>query len=118
MLFVNNWQSPLFLFGATLECRTLRNDTSGTLVGPPIEFLASLMVFPIMPVTDEIREMYQIESPRVKWITFCQYNPDVLKGDVLQEILVPANEYQIYSAEAWPTNQDYITLELEEVVGT
>ena len=101
----------------TINASTKRNPAkSGGKIGDPVTNLALIKIVPPMPVDQEIRERYDIQSPRQVWVTYAQ-EQDVLEGDIL---LLSGNstEFQVSGVGPWPGDDEFLEIIYEEVDGT
>lgn len=107
--------SASFARFATTSASTKRNPAAaaGT-VGVPATYLSGLLIVPLMPVSQEIIERYQLKSPRKSFVTFVEGAPDIAEGDVL---VVSTAEYKVVGAEPWPGDQAFYQLVVEKVIG-
>lgn len=100
---------------ATVSASTKRNPAvAGGKVGEPVVYLTDLNILPLMPVSKEIQERYQIKSPRLSYTTYISGNPDIAHGDVLT---VDTVDYNVIAASPWNGKWDFIELVVEKVVG-
>ena len=67
-----------------------------------------------MPITDDIRLKYSIESPRESLVAYILGSPDILEGDIL---VVGGIEYPIRAVGSW-TPHEYLEVIVDKVVGT
>jgi hypothetical protein len=101
---------------ATVEAITKRNPAkSGGKVGAPVEHLTGLKILPLMPVSKEIQEKYQLKSPRLSFVTYIQDVTDILHGDVL---VVDSVDYNIIASSPWVGIWECLELVVEKVAGS
>jgi len=107
--------SASFARMADVTASTKRNPpAAGGKVSTPVAYLIGLSILPLMPVTEEIIERYQLKSPRLSYVTFVQGSPDVIQGDIL---IVSSVDYKIVGVGPWPTDNSFLELIVEKVVG-
>jgi hypothetical protein len=107
--------SASFTKMATVTASTKRNPApvSGK-TGAAAAKLTGLKILPLMPVSKEIEERYQLKSPRLSYVTYTQGAPDIINGDVLT---VSAVDYKVIGAPPWPTDNSFLELVIEKVIG-
>ena len=100
---------------ATVTAATKRNPAvTGGKVGAASAKLSGLKILPLMPVSKEIEERYQLKSPRLSFVSYIQGAPDIVSGDLLT---VSAVDYKVIGAPPWPTDNSFLELVVEKVVG-
>jgi len=86
----------------------------GGVIGAPEEYLTNLPILPLMPISDEIRQKYEIDSPRETLVTYILGDHDIEEGDIL---VAGSTEYQILAVGAWYPH-DYIEVVVDKIEGT
>jgi hypothetical protein len=107
--------SASFARMATVTASTKRNPAQvAGKTGAASAYLAGLKILPLMPVSKEIEERYQLKSPRLSYVTYIQGAPDIVNGDVLRVATV---DYKVIGAPPWPTDNSFLELVVEKVIG-
>jgi hypothetical protein len=65
-----------------------------------------------MPVTPEITELYQIKSPRERFVTYTPGQPDLVEGDLIV-MEDTALKYRIEGLGSWPSKNSFF-----EIIGS
>jgi hypothetical protein len=100
---------------ANVTASTKRNPAAvGGKIGLPATYLTGLKILPLMPVSKEIIERYQLKSPRKSFVTYTEGAPDIAEGD---KLVIASIEYGIVAATPWPTDQAFFELVVEKVIG-
>lgn len=105
---------------ATTTASTKRPPSlSGGKVGAPATNLASLLIVPLMPVSEATANTTRLDSPRTSFETFAfpgsdNINLDVQNGDLL---VVGSNEYKIVAVGEWerPSEGSFLHLVVEKL---
>lgn len=104
-----------FIRMASVTASTKRNPApSSGKVGTTVTNLTGLKILPLMPVSKEIVERYQLKSPRLNFVTYIEGSPDIASGDAL---VVGSEEYKIVGCPPWPSDRAFLELVVEKVVG-
>jgi len=107
--------SASFARMASITASTKRNPAiaSGK-VAVPAAYLSGLSILPLMPVSGEISERYELKSPRLNSVTYIQGAPDITQSDVL---VIGSVDYKVVGVEPWPTDRNFLELVVEKVIG-
>lgn len=108
-------RSRSFQWLSDTQASTKRNPAAvAGVVAAPATYLTGLELLPIMPVSDDIRLRYTIESPREAYVTYIQGVVDIVEGDIL---VVDSVSYPVRAASPWPAH-NYTEVIVDKVVGT
>lgn len=110
----------------TVTASTKRNaDLGSGRIGAPATNLASLLVTPLWPVSQEVIQRLELDTPRT--VKECYHIPatpatalpDVLEDDVLTH---GGTDYRVIFAEEWPEitqgNVPSLRIVVDEIMGT
>ena len=96
---------------ASVSASTKRNPAPvGGKIGSPTTNLTGLSVLSPMPVTPEIKEIYEIKSPRETFVTYIEGSPDIVEGDIL---VISSTEYHIKAVGGWKASPAFLELIIE-----
>lgn len=99
---------------ATVLASTKRNPAAvNGKVGAPLVHLDEIRIVPLMPVSPETAEQYQLRSPRETKQTFVEGASDIQEGD---RLVVAGVEYVIRAVGEWTgADADYREVLVEQL---
>lgn len=106
-----------FDYAAVMPATTKRNylNQQTGKVGAPVQYLTDLWIVPVMPVTPEMVQMYQIKSPRESFYTYLEGTPDITEGDTL---VAGSTSYSVKAVGSWTNPSPFLEIIIERVRGT
>jgi hypothetical protein len=98
---------------ATVTASTKRAALSSGKRGTPTTKIASLNCLPLDPVSAELRQRLQLDTPHEVLQTFVDADLDIIEGDTLT---VGGVDYPIRAVEEWSySGAEYLRLVLENL---
>jgi len=91
---------------------TKRNAVSGGVTTRLVANLSDIYGTPLMPVTTEIRDQYQLQSPRQHYVIYFNTLLDVLPGDY---ITYDEQDMPVRGVGPWPTDRAFLEVIVEDV---
>jgi hypothetical protein len=101
-----------FRLMATATYATKRNATTSGVTTKAASKLTGVKGTPLMPVTPEIIERYQIQSPRQTFVVYVEGTLDILNGDIL---VFESVDYPVRGIGPWPTDKAFLETIVEVV---
>jgi hypothetical protein len=104
--------SVSFRLMATATYSTKRNATTSGVTTKAVAKLTGVKGTPMMPVSAEIMERYQIRSPRQPFVIYVEGTLDIVSGDT---IVFGSTDYPIMGLGPWPTDRAFLEILVEAV---
>ncbi len=99
---------------ATATASTLRSPAAvGGKVATPATYLGTIAIVPVMPVSPEVAQFYQLNSPRESKQTFVSGTVDIVEGD---RLVYSGTTYVVRAVGEWMgADADFVEVVVEEL---